>query len=96
MRRSANQILIFVADPPLVRHYCENSAIVDENRQRRCRFSKSVSFSADESVRRTLGLWNARDPDELDGIMRSLPLYPWMTATTTQLSPHPSDPATLA
>ena len=54
------------------------------------------ALPADESVGRTLGLWNARDPDELDGIMRSLPLYPWMTATTTQLSPHPSDPATLA
>ena len=45
MRRSANQILIFVADPPLVRHYCENSAILDENRQRRCRFSKSVGLN---------------------------------------------------
>ena len=29
----AHQILIFVADPPLLRHYCENSAILNENRQ---------------------------------------------------------------
>jgi muconolactone delta-isomerase len=54
------------------------------------------ALPAEKSVRRTLGLWNARDLDELDGIMKSLPLYPWMTATTTQLSPHPSDPATVA
>ena len=54
------------------------------------------ALPAEETGRRTLGLWNARDPDELDNILKSLPLYPWMTVTITELSPHPSDPAILA
>jgi muconolactone delta-isomerase len=37
-------------------------------------------------------LWNAREADELDAIMRSLPLYEWMTVKPTMLSSHPSDP----
>ena len=53
------------------------------------------ALAAEGPARRTLGLWNARDPGELDGILDSLPLYRWMTATTTELSPHPSDPATV-
>jgi muconolactone delta-isomerase len=53
------------------------------------------ALPAEEPVRRTLGLWNARDPNELDNILKSLPLYPWMTVTTTELSPHASDPAIL-
>jgi muconolactone delta-isomerase len=44
-------------------------------------------------VRRTLGLWNADDATELDNILKSLPLYAWMTVAITDLSPHPSDPA---
>jgi muconolactone delta-isomerase len=44
-------------------------------------------------ARRTLGLWNARDANELDSIVKSLPLYAWMTVAITELSPHPSDPA---
>ena len=35
----------------------------------------------------------ASDDEEIDTIVTSLPLYPWMTTTTTQLSLHPSDPA---
>jgi muconolactone delta-isomerase len=54
------------------------------------------ALPAEATVRRTLGLWNAREPDELDNILKSLPLYPWMTVTTTELSPHPSDPAILS
>lgn len=54
------------------------------------------ALPAEGTGRRTLGLWNARDPDELDNILKSLPLYPWMTVTITELSPHPSDPAILA
>ncbi len=42
---------------------------------------------------RTLGLWNARDPAEMQGILDSLPLDAWMTVQTTPLTPHPSDPA---
>jgi len=41
---------------------------------------------------RALGLWQARDPAQMQAILASLPLTPWMTADTTPLSPHPSDP----
>jgi muconolactone delta-isomerase len=42
---------------------------------------------------RSLGLWNAGDPAELQAILKSLPLDSWMTDETTPLTPHPSDPA---
>jgi len=43
-----------------------------------------------------LGLWRAAGPDELRELLRTLPLYPYMTVDTTPLSIHPSDPATAA
>jgi muconolactone delta-isomerase len=42
---------------------------------------------------RTLGLYQADDAAQLQAILEALPLAPWMTADTTPLSPHPSDPA---
>jgi muconolactone delta-isomerase len=45
---------------------------------------------------RALGLWRARDPAELQAILTSLPMDPWMTVETTPLTPHPSDPAPAA
>ncbi len=42
---------------------------------------------------RTLGLYQARDALQMEAILASLPLAPWMTVDTTPLSPHPSDPA---
>ncbi len=39
-----------------------------------------------------LGLWQARDPAQMQAILQALPLAPWMTVDTTPLSPHPSDP----
>jgi muconolactone delta-isomerase len=45
---------------------------------------------------RALGLWRARDPGELQAILTSLPMDPWMTVETTPLTPHPSDPAPAA
>jgi muconolactone delta-isomerase len=42
---------------------------------------------------RSLGLWQARDAAEMQAILATLPLSPWMTVDTTPLSPHPSDPA---
>jgi len=42
---------------------------------------------------RALGLWQAAGPAEMQAILRSLPLDPWMTVQTTPLTPHPSDPA---
>ncbi len=44
---------------------------------------------------RTLGLWNARDPAEMQAILKSLPLDSWMTVETTPLTRHPSDPAVI-
>jgi len=42
---------------------------------------------------RALGLWNARDPAEMQAILKSLPMDAWMTVETTSLTRHPSDPA---
>jgi muconolactone delta-isomerase len=42
---------------------------------------------------RALGLWQADGPAEMQAMLRSLPLDPWMTVQTTPLSPHPTDPA---
>ncbi len=45
---------------------------------------------------RALGLWRARDPAEMQAIVKSLPLDAWMTVETTPLTPHPSDPGLAA
>src|SRR5712664_3792182 len=42
---------------------------------------------------RALGLWQARDAAEMQAIVDSLPMTPWMTTEVTPLSEHPSDPA---
>ena len=42
---------------------------------------------------RALGLWRAQDPGQLQAIVASLPLGPWMTTDITPLTAHPSDPA---
>ena len=42
---------------------------------------------------RNLGLWRARDPAEMQAILKSLPLDAWMDVETTPLTEHPSDPA---
>ena len=53
------------------------------------------TLAARQPVRRTLGLSNGQGPGEIATILESLPLHAWMTTTTTELSPHPGDPATL-
>jgi muconolactone delta-isomerase len=40
-----------------------------------------------------LGLWRARDAAELQAMLDSLPLSPYMTVDVTALTEHPSDPA---
>lgn len=35
-----------------------------------------------------VGIWRAQDADVLDGLLRSLPFYPYMTARVTPLEPH--------
>jgi muconolactone delta-isomerase len=44
---------------------------------------------------RALGVYRARDIAEMEAIVKSLPLDPWMTTELTPLTPHPSDPATM-
>ena len=39
-----------------------------------------------------LGLWRARDRAGMQAILASLPLGAWLSAQTTPLTPHPSDP----
>ena len=40
-----------------------------------------------------LGLYRAEDATELDGLLRGLPLYEWMSVAVTPLEHHPNDPA---
>ena len=42
---------------------------------------------------RALGLWRAEDAAELQVVLKSLPMDPWMTTETTPLTEHPNDPA---
>jgi muconolactone delta-isomerase len=42
---------------------------------------------------RALGLYSAAGDDELQAILASLPLWPWMSVEVTPLEPHPNDPA---
>ncbi len=42
---------------------------------------------------RSLALWRARNPAEMQAVLKSLPLEAWMTVQTTPLAQHPSDPA---
>ena len=41
---------------------------------------------------RALGLWRAAGGEELQAILRSLPMDTWMTTETTPLTEHPNDP----
>jgi len=47
------------------------------------------SASAETKV---LGLYRAASEQELDELLRALPLYEWMTVEVTPLEPHPNDP----
>jgi muconolactone D-isomerase len=42
---------------------------------------------------RALGLYRADDDRELQAMLESLPLYPWMEITVLSLAEHPNDPA---
>jgi muconolactone delta-isomerase len=42
---------------------------------------------------RALGLWRVADDSELQAMLESLPLRPYMTVDVTPLAEHPSDPA---
>jgi muconolactone D-isomerase len=47
----------------------------------------------DDGRRRALGLYRAADDHELQAILDSLPLRPWMEVSVTALAEHPNDPA---
>lgn len=41
---------------------------------------------------RILGHWQARDGDQLDALLASLPMAPWLGIETLPLTRHPNDP----
>jgi muconolactone delta-isomerase len=47
----------------------------------------------EQGVSSALGLWRADGDGEMQAILESLPLYPYVRTRTTRLTPHPSDPA---
>jgi muconolactone D-isomerase len=47
----------------------------------------------DDGRLRALGLYRASDDAELEAILDSLPLRPWMEISVTALAEHPNDPA---
>jgi muconolactone D-isomerase len=47
----------------------------------------------DDGRPRAIGLYRAADDTELEAILESLPLRPWMEITVTALAEHPNDPA---
>jgi muconolactone D-isomerase len=46
----------------------------------------------DDGRWRAVGLYRAADDAELERILASLPLHPWMEITTRPLAEHPNDP----
>jgi muconolactone delta-isomerase len=51
------------------------------------------ALPAGQGVAPALGLWRADGEPEMLAILKALPLYPYLITRTTQLTPHPSDPA---
>ena len=47
----------------------------------------------EEGRQRALGLYRAASDEELEAILNSLPLRPWMKISVTALAEHPNDPA---
>jgi muconolactone delta-isomerase len=47
----------------------------------------------EDGRRRALGLYRAASDEELEAILDSLPLRPWMEVSVTALAKHPNDPA---
>jgi muconolactone D-isomerase len=47
----------------------------------------------DDGRSRAIGLYRAADDSELQAILESLPLRPWMEISVTALAEHPNDPA---
>jgi muconolactone D-isomerase len=47
----------------------------------------------DDGRSRAIGLYRAADDRELEAILDSLPLRPWMETSVSALAEHPNDPA---
>jgi muconolactone D-isomerase len=47
----------------------------------------------EDGRQRALGLYRAASDEELEAILDSLPLRPWMEISVTALAEHPNDPA---
>jgi muconolactone D-isomerase len=47
----------------------------------------------DDGRARAIGLYRAADDTELQAMLESLPLWPWMEISVTALAEHPNDPA---
>ena len=47
----------------------------------------------EDGRQRAIGLYRAASDDELEAILDSLPLHPWMEISVTSLATHPNDPA---
>lgn len=41
---------------------------------------------------KSIGLWSADDEGQLQEVLATMPLHPWMTVEVTPLTPHPNDP----
>jgi muconolactone delta-isomerase len=41
---------------------------------------------------RPIGLYRAESEEDMNRLLRALPLYEWMRVTVTPLEPHPNDP----
>jgi muconolactone D-isomerase len=50
----------------------------------------------EDGRQRAVGLYRAASDEELQGILDSLPLRPWMEVSVTALAKHPNDPARAA
>ena len=61
---------------------------------RRGKLVRLWALPAEPDTSQALGLWRAQNLSELQAILTSLPLDPWMTTQTTPLTEHPNDPAT--
>ena len=50
----------------------------------------------EDGRQRALGLYRAESDEELEAILDSLPLRPWMEVSVMALADHPNDPARTA
>ena len=57
------------------------------------RIWRRAAVAGDTTV---IGLYRADSPDELDGLLRALPLADWLRVSIIPLAAHPNDPSPVA